>query len=96
MYVVRIIPDIGEPDVKAFERLHDAQTRFYQGWEQADEGEFLSIAIFEVPDVKDTRAACEAVLRKNASLRLLELKEPFGKDMDRLASKVRGKLNIKL
>ena len=89
MYVVRIIPDIGDGmDTKAFERLPDAMNRFQQGWAQTDEGEFRSIAVFDVPGVMDVRAACDAVRRADASIRLVEIKESYDAEIKKLLPKL--------
>lgn len=82
MFVVRVVAD-EKTDYKAFSQKSGAVSRFDQGWRQTDDGEFRSIAIFEVVDVEDPRVAVDAVKSALPSVRLLALKEPWSLEVER-------------
>lgn len=93
VFVVRIIADPERPDYRAFEGLLGARERFEQGWHQTNDGEFDSIAIFEVLDVTDPRAAIRAVEAGDQALvRLVDFRESRDIRIERLAKKLEFKL----
>jgi len=76
MYVVRIMVDGSAIDHKAFSSLASARERFVRGWIQTHNGEFDSMAIFEVPGTDDVRKAVQAVKDGDKDMvRLIDLQE---------------------
>jgi len=61
MFGVRVMIDGQVADLKMFETLPAAQERFQQGWAQAYDGYFDSIAIFNVLEATDVRDADVAI-----------------------------------
>lgn len=88
MFVVRIIVDGHPTDFKAFERLKDAKARFDLGWHQTDDGEFDSIAVFEIPGATGANEAVAAVRSGAKTIQLLHLKEKRQTEIKRLADKL--------
>ena len=93
MFVVRIVADADRLDFKVFDRLDGAQQRFDHGCQQTHEGEFDSIAIFEVSDATTPRDAVQAVKRGDKErVRLISLNESPEVRLARLAPKIRIEL----
>jgi hypothetical protein len=93
MYVVRIIIDDDRSDFKVFERLENAKERFDAGWLQTEDGEFDSIAIFDVADVSGPAEAVAAV--KRGDKQHVQLRE-FHESSDIRLKKLLPKLRIEL
>lgn len=93
MFVVRIIADADRSDFKVFDHLDGAQQRFDQGWLQTHEGEFDSIAIFEVSGATSPSDAVHAVKQGDKDrARLVNLHESSDIRLARLAPKIRIEL----
>ncbi len=89
MFGVRVMIDGQVADLKMFETLPAAQERFQQGWAQAYDGYFDSIAIFNVPDAKDVRDADSAIRNGDSGqIILVELRESFDTTIAKLAKKI--------
>ena len=94
MFVVRITVDDEKSDYKAFEGLQAANDRFKAAWLKTHDGEFRSVALYEVGNTSDVRAAIDAVKSKASSIRLLDLKEPESIEFAKFASKINLDLDI--
>lgn len=79
--MVRIITEGQEKtDYKVFEHKNDAMERFDAGWLRTADGEFESIAVFQVTGTRSAPEAVQAVKSADQSrVTLLELKESFEK-----------------
>lgn len=93
MYVVRIIVNDDQSDFKVFDRLKSAKERFEAGWLQTEEGEFDSIAIFDVTDVNGPAEAVAAV--KRGDKERVQLRE-FHESRDIRLAKLLPKMRIEL
>jgi hypothetical protein len=93
MYVVRIIVDDDQSDFKVFDRLETAKERFDAGWLQTEDGEFNTIAIFDVTDVNGPAEAVAAV--KRGDKERVQLRE-FHESSDIRLTKLLPKLRIDL
>ncbi len=92
MYGVRIIVD-DKIDIKIFETPSLAQERFRQGWAQAYDGEFDSIALFLVKNANDVRDAAEAIrFGEKERIELLDIQESRDKIFAKLTQKIRIEL----
>lgn len=90
MYGVRIIIDGEIADIKVFEALPHAQARFRQGWAQAYDGEFDSIAVFNVLGVESVHDAAAAIKSGDKNLvELLDIQESKDILISRLAKQIR-------
>lgn len=93
MYGVRVMLDGQVASLKIFESLPSARERYEQGWSQAYEGYFDSIAIFQVPDATDVREADSAIRSGDGDrIVLVELRESFDTTIAKIAKKVEFKL----
>lgn len=93
MYGVRIMNDGQVVDLKIFESLPAARERYEQGWSQAYDGYFDSIAIFDVPDATDVRDAASAIRSGDGDRAILvELRESFDATIAKIAKKIEIKL----
>jgi hypothetical protein len=93
MYGVRIMVDGEIADLKIFEALADAQARFRQGWAQAYDGEFDSIAIFSVPETKNVRDADAAIRTgERGRIELLDMQESKDIIISKLSTQIRIEL----
>ena len=93
MYVVRIIVGGGISDFKVFDRLPHAKERFDAGWLQTEDGEFDSIAIFDVLNARDPADAVDAV--KCGDKERIQLRE-FHESSDIRLKRLLPKLRIEL
>jgi hypothetical protein len=90
MYGVRIIVDGEIADLKVFDALPGAQERFRLGWAQAYDGEFDSIAIFNVPEAQGVREAAEAIRSGDKQrIELIDIQESQAIMLSRLAKQIR-------
>ncbi|MDP8993405.1 MAG: hypothetical protein M3N07_00230 [Pseudomonadota bacterium] len=89
MYGVRVMIDGQVADLEIFEGLPAARERFEQGWSQAYEGYFDSIAIFDVPDATDVRDAAAAIRSGDDDrIILVDLRESFDTVIEKIAKKI--------
>ncbi len=94
--MVRIITEGQEKtDYKVFEHKSAAMERFHAGWLRTDDGEFESIAVFQVTGTRYALEAVEAVKSADQSkVTLLELKESRDKELSKWAKSMN--LDLKL
>lgn len=89
MYGVRVMIDGQVADLRIFETLPAAKERFEQGWAQAYDGYFDSIAIFNVPEAKDVPDAASAIRNgEKDRIQLVAIEESQDLAIAKLAKKI--------